>query len=588
MSYAQTVTFAIQAGLRLYGAGRKAYADSARGRALALPLPRAPGVRPDSAENWFLTSDSGQAIVQQTPRVDWLLGQNSRSPAQDAELTDLYLFYWSRENPSDPIAVNAEGALSGEELSALLVVRQWSDTEAQGASSLQTITGTLVNIAIEYFVQTPGAVSDERPQGRALKAFLEVLDQTDFANVPPKEIASGLMVAILDTVGAYPEILGGGENERKVITNVSKSLAGSAKSFLAEATDMERREAGEWLQLVGHAVFKGAAETVLAEPGRYFKVKPGAESEVVVEVGNTITRLLLGERQLTFRPLFSAEGLDRVAKSAMSAVAQNPGLLKVDNKGLENVIVALAENLSTTEDSLSADIFPEVVRLVLDKSADNLDLIWDTSESDPEHHLLVTASSTLLESLAKAPPDNARWKPQFTPQQLLEMAESVMDEVVENPAWLVERAGTTSSHLEAAVEAILVSLRKVPGDRISAETGVAVLRAGLGGVALRLALVEELPAAGGEAARPAITAALDAIFGEIFADHVQAEASWDLARNSTLQLLTKIALNKLARIGAESGHVEVLRVAVHDLITQEAPFDAVAFGDRLDELLFAI
>jgi hypothetical protein len=453
------------------------------------------------------------------------------------------------------------------------------------ATPLQTITGTLVNIAIDYFVHTPGVVSEERSEGRALKAFFEALDQTDFAKVPPKEIATGLMVAVLDTVSLHPDVLSGGENEQKLIMNVSMSLAESAKGFLEDATDKERRDAGVWIQLIGHAVFKAAAETVLAEPGRYFKVKPGAESEIVVQIGNTITNLLLGERQLEFRELFSAQGLNKVAKSALSAIAKNPEILKIDNKGVENIIVALAENLSKLKKKIPADIFPEIVRLVLDKSADNLDLLWGKSFKSPRRHLLVTATSTLLKSISKTPPPCSTWKPHFTPDQFIEIANAVLEEVVNNPAWLVNEAGNASGYLQAAVEAILEALHKVPGNRVSAETGVAVLRAGIGAVALRLSLLDELADTAKQPAKVAVSAALEAIFDEVFADSVSANNNWDLARNSTLQTLVEIALDKLATFGATEQEIEKLRQAVQEVLDQDAPFNPEAFANRLDDLL---
>jgi hypothetical protein len=586
MSYAQTALFAIQAGLRLYGATRKAYADSVRGCALILPLPRAPGVLVDTAENWFLTSNSGIDIVQQTPRIRWLMEQTSRSEAQNAELVDLYRFYRSPVNPSHEDAEDVRGELSNDEMFALLEVRQWSDDEANSmANPLQTITGTLVNIAIDYFVQTPGVVSEDRSEGRALKAFFEALDDTEFAKVPPKEIATGLMVAVLDTVSSHPDFLSGGENEKKLIMNVSKSLAESAKGFLEDATDKERRDAGVWVQLIGHAVFKGAAETVLADPGRYFKVRPDAESEIVVEIGNTFTNLLLGERQLEFRELFSAQGLNKVAKSALAAVAKNPEILKIDNKGVENIIVSLSENLSRLKNKISADIFPEVVRLVLDKSADNLDLLWGKSFKSPRRHLLVMATDTLLKSISKTPPAGSTWKPQFTPDQLIEVANSVLDEVVNNPAWILNEAGNASGCLQAAVEAILEALHKVPGNRISAETGVAILRSGIGAVALRLSLLDELADTAEQPAKVAVSAALEAIFGEVFADGVSADDNWDLARNSTLQTIAEIALDKLAKFGATKQEIEKLRQAVQELVIQDTPFNPEGFANRLDDLL---
>jgi hypothetical protein len=304
-----------------------------------------------------------------------------------------------------------------------------------------------------------------------------------------------------------------------------------------------------------------------------------------VQIGNTITNLLLGERQLEFRELFSAQGLNKVAKSALSAIAKNPEILKIDNKGVENIIVALAENLSKLKKKIPADIFPEIVRLVLDKSADNLDLLWGKSFKSPRRHLLVTATSTLLKSISKTPPPCSTWKPHFTPDQFIEIANAVLEEVVNNPAWLVNEAGNASGYLQAAVEAILEALHKVPGNRVSAETGVAVLRAGIGAVALRLSLLDELADTAKQPAKVAVSAALEAIFDEVFADSVSANNNWDLARNSTLQTLVEIALDKLATFGATEQEIEKLRQAVQEVLDQDAPFNPEAFANRLDDLL---
>ncbi|MCK4794405.1 MAG: hypothetical protein KAV87_62330, partial [Desulfobacteraceae bacterium] len=251
----------------------------------------------------------------------------------------------------------------------------------------------------------------------------------------------------------------------------------------------------------------------------------------------------------------------------------------------ENIIVVLAEDLSKLKEKISPDIFPEVVHLVLDKSADNLDLLWGKSFKRPRRHLLVTATYTLLKSIAKTPPQGSTWKPQFTPDQLIEVANAVFEEVVNNPAWLVDEAGNASGYLQAAVEAILEALHKVPGNRISAETGVKVLRTGMGAVALRLSLLDELPSTAEQPAKVAVSAALEAIFGEIFADGVGAYANWDLARNSTLQTLAEIALDKLAKFGATREEVEKLRQAVQELINQDGPFNPEGFTIRLEDLL---
>jgi len=102
---------------------------------------------------------------------------------------------------------------------------------------------------------------------------------------------------------------------------------------------------------------------------------------------------------------------------------------------------------------------------------------------------------------------------------------------------------------------------------------------------LRLSLLYELADTAGQPAKVAVSAALEAIFGEVFADGVSADGNWDLARNSTLQTIAKIGLDKLAKFGATQQEIEKLRQAVQELLNQDTPFNPEGFANRLDDLL---
>ena len=58
------VLWAIQAGVRLYAAGRKAYVEATLDRPLILPLPRGPGISTASARNFFKSDPQGTVIAQ--------------------------------------------------------------------------------------------------------------------------------------------------------------------------------------------------------------------------------------------------------------------------------------------------------------------------------------------------------------------------------------------------------------------------------------------------------------------------------------------------------------------------------------------
>lgn len=586
MGYAEMVMFAIQAALQLYGAGRRAYVDGTRGRALTLPLPRMPGIGFDSAQTWFTLEVLGMAAVKRMPRLKRLL--DGATPADQSELIDVYLAIRAEVDPAWPEGTDVRGQFSVEQISTLLEVRQWVRGETdKPPTALQQVAGTLINLAVDYFANTPGAVSKDRPAGRALLAFLNAIDDVDFANTAVTDIAGDLMIAVLDSVAETPELAGGGKREQALIASITKTMAASAKDHLANAPTTERWEAATWLRLSTRALVKGGADAVLGNPVLFLDVKQGAEANVVSQVGKTVADLLIGEDRVTFRRLLSGEGLSAVVRSSLDAVAKNPELLKIGNEGLKNVLVAIAGDVAKTEGVLGPDLFPELARLVLEHSADNIDLLWGKEFTTADRHLLVTASRALLTSLAAPPPAGAKWMPRFTREQILQVAGIVFDEVVDNPDWLVKRAGAASPPLGMTVEAMLASMRGLDGNRISADAGVAMLQAGLKAVALQLPLLNELPAGSADAGKIALTAALDAVFSEIFRDGLGGTAQWRVTRNSMVQGVVEVGLAELAKTGAGPEQIAALRDAVKALAGGGTPPDLTAFAEDLQHRLAA-
>ena len=213
----QIVFTAIHAGLRLYRAGYTAYVDSTRNRALTLPLPRGPNEPTADAAFKFFTRDTrGKAIAAaaNNERLRWLLNkidQDDQSPDLEQELLQIYsVAYWSTQT-DDPGVDMGPSPVNADEFISLLTIRQWSQSEAPGRlTALQQVAGTLVNIAVDYFAHTPGLISSNRPEGRALLVFLETIDDVDFAAAPLPDIVGNILVGVLDGVNAVPEVISGG------------------------------------------------------------------------------------------------------------------------------------------------------------------------------------------------------------------------------------------------------------------------------------------------------------------------------------------------------------------------------------------
>jgi hypothetical protein len=585
----QIVFTAIHAGLRLYSAGYTAYVDSTRSRAMTLPLPRGPSLpNVTTALAFFTETKEGKAIaaVEKNERLRWLLNElDQRDLPQplSKEFLQIYSVAFWRTQSADPNVELGPSPVNADEFISLLTIRQWSDSEApEKLTALQQVAGTLVNIAVDYFAHTPGLISSNRPEGRALLVFLETIDDLDFAVTPLPDIVGNLLVGVLDGVNAVPEIISGGAREQDLIKNVTRTLAISANQYLADASTEEKRNAGTWLQLIAHSVVKSGAEIILSDPVRFLRVQPGAEVNIVQQVGSTLTDLIIGDDELKLGALLSGEALNKITKAMLKAVAENPEVLEIGNDGFKSLIRELALDLAQRKDLFGDDLLPDILRLVLEKSAANLALLWPAGSDSARNHLLVTATSELLQALAESAADGA-W-PKLSRGQMLSIAENVFDEVLDNPAWLLERVNGQSA-LGAGLKAVLTSLGNQPADKINTETLMVALRSGLVAAATDRALLEKLPAPGTDAGKIALEAAIDAVIGTVNGDTVPADRKWRLLRNSSLQALIEIGLASLAENGSNQKHIDALRAEITLLIQISYGFEE--YKNRLDARLKA-
>ena len=583
------VLWAIQAGVRLYAAGKSAYVEATLDRPLVLPLPSGPGINVASARNFFKNDPQGIIIAgrEENAHIRHLLAAADAGTLDSEEeetLKHIYKAYLLELQPDVFDRPPFTDVPRGHEIVAIMTVRQWSKGQlGDHPSALQRIAGTVVNIAVDYFLYSPGAISSNHPTGRALRAYLDAIDSLDFSEAPPSEIAGELMVAVVDSVCVHPDLIGNTETEKKLIRNVSLCLSKSARTHLGNVPTEARWNGSAWLQMIARAVIKGGADTVLADPNTVLGLGE-TEAGFVREVGKVVADLVIGPEKVRFQPLLSGEGMNTVVKAALRATARNPGILRVDNHGLRGILVGIADGISQQKNLLVEDLFPEVARMVLDGSADNLDLIWPKGSSDPKDHLLITATKQLFHALAEGTRKSG-W-PTLTKSQLMNIVEVSFKETMENPEWLIEQAGIKGdSALSVAVRASLESLGRMKGPLVSADTAAVAISAAMSASARRLELLRRLPPGGADAGKVAVSAAMDAVFEQACGDDVGAEDKWIRARQSSLVMALEVALDKLARIGAEQRHIDVLRREIGGLV--DGRLTAQELGDRLEPLLRA-
>jgi hypothetical protein len=579
----EVVFLAIQAGVRLYAGFRNAYVASVREATITLPLPRAPGLSTKTMADFFI---GGQAEPWQMPPNDSALGRLIAKAGHGAELSDdeqamLERAYGLCRAETKPPSTDVEGvsipesvpALSSAEFMALTEVRQWAKGEAgEPPSTFQLVAGALVDTAVFWFVNQPGAISDKHPQGRALLAFLQGISDVDFATAAPHDILSRLLVGVLDTVAAEPRLLVGGRKEEALVTNVSKALAGAlAERFKKPRTAGEQEDAASWAQLVARTVLKAGADTVLANPPLFLGVRPGDEASVVDGMGRAFLNLVVPDDpsrpdQIALAALVSGTGLENLVRAALQAVGEHPGVLGLGKPptGIEALVGELATSFAQAKlPASAAAAFPEIAQIVLEKTAAHLDEIWGGTRTDVERNLLVLATRHTLEALAEAATNDG---PVFTKTQLTLLFDAVLAEVVENPRWVVTRVGAVeeSKLLSTALEAALTALRGQTLATLSGETRLAIVKAALKAGGQQLALLREIPPGGRDAGKIAVEAAIDTVFDELAKG--DADASWRVARGSAIAALVEVALDRLSSLPAGDAklqaRIDALRAAV--------------------------
>jgi hypothetical protein len=313
---------------------------------------------------------------------------------------------------------------------------------------------------------------------------------------------------------------------------------------LAQHTDnlTAQERVADWGELVFRSVLSSAGRLVIADPKRFLGVDQPGDIAAVTRVGDAVLGLVLDQPDLRLDRVFGREGLDTVVKAALAAIGEHPEILHVNQAGLQKLLAEVATQLARHDTVVTPDILPELARLVLDKTGENLALLWPDLATNPARNLALTAVRTALDIVAREPPAGAKWTPRFSRDDLLAVSEACVEELVAHPGWLITEAGEVNDNLTVALEAALGVLRARGDRRLSPAVGVDVLRAALQAVARRKEFLDRMPNG-----QPLVAAALDAILGTIFGSQASAEAQWRLVQSEVIRNAVHIGLDQLAR-----------------------------------------
>src|SRR5262245_35698694 len=390
---AALVMFAIRSAIKLAQQSRAAYVDSTRARALALPLPDfAPAPDAVSAANYF--AGPGVAHIAGMPQLRALLALSARTLEQDEELKAFHDECFLLDLAQQGIKPSADGSLfDAAQLNALVTVRQWRRGADPHPSVVQRLAGTFIELGVDYLTTVPGALNPASGHGKVAMTFLQTLQDVDFAETPLGDWPVRAFAAALETAGAHPELVSGDPKIQALVGVTTKALtetvATRIKAMRAGGGPNLTREEQltEWADAIFRSVLASGGQMVLADPKGFFGLQDEAQGALVSEVGQAVLTLVLDQQpgKLDLERVFGRQGIDAVVRSALNVVGEHPELIRgAGNTAQQKLMAGVAQELGGYESVVAAGMLPDLARIILEKTGENLPLLWPDASRDPK------------------------------------------------------------------------------------------------------------------------------------------------------------------------------------------------------------
>ena len=599
---ASLVLFAIKAATKLGEQARLAYVDSTRRRELTLPLPKFfAGTTAADAVSFFEHPKLGQPYLTGTaglppePRLQQLVDQfrgGQHTPAVAAELVDFHVKYRNirnaEENPDDA------GRLAPEDMLALLSVQQWRKGTDPTPSTLHRVAGTLVELGIDYALTSPNLCDRHSSAGKLALGFLTALDEVNFTEADLSELPARLFVAALETTAEHPELLSGDAKAQELIRVTTKGLSSDvAMRIHAIEADAAldpiakrhaRRDVQDWAELLFRGTLASGGRLVLSNPATFLGTTKPGKSALVSTVGTSVLNFALADGN-RFGALLSRPGVETILDAALRSVAEHPEILgHSDNQALTAYLSSLAGDLAALPGGLApANLLPEIARMTLQRTSQNLALFWPELATRPEYNALGAAAKIALEILAAPPADGQKWRPAFRREDLLGLTELVLDELVSNPGWLIDPSGKVSPALREVLAAIYDAVRAEADPRLGSAAGTALVRIAFAALATRTEFADPLPGKG-----PVIGEIVAVVLRAAFAAAAQEATAARMARLDAITGLLRETLVVMARHPLTAAAVKKLEATLKKEMAQVAGgrgLDLVRYATALEKAL---
>ena len=564
----QVILFAIQAAVRLEGQMKSAQIEQIKKHTLNLVTPKFSGrVTVRSASSWFM--NDGKSTISNDKRLIELTqkARFDRRNITDAEEKELTAAYIKIRNLEEGHVKFDNINLSKSNIFALTDIKQWEEGTNPNPSPLQRVAGSLVEIGVDYFRNFSHLASTTSTQGKLLMSFLDAIDEVDFAEGQLEDIATSFMTATVETLDSGVSLLGGDTNSSALLKTVAKGVVTDLNTYITTTGAdnlLKQSEAKDWGQLIFKSVVSSAGTEVLANPNTFLGTN-GATSEMITCVGNSLLNGIMTDMEagdgvvVSLKNVFTTETLDSVTKASLQVLAEHPEWYELDNTGLQNILTSLVDTVANYPNQLGLDMIPDLTNLILSQTAGNLNLIYQGDPSNPANNLLITTADLVLRTLQSAVPTEAgqKWQPVFTKSQTLSLIDSVMQEVVSNPDWILSSAANANPMLEDVLGSVFKSLQGVSLVGMSTSTKMGIVKSAIETVAVNQGLLEKFNINGEQ--QQLLNYGIDIVLSYSFGEKASAKSKWALASSDALNMLIDGVLVRLANEGASESVVALTK-----------------------------
>ncbi len=535
---AEAIVFAINSAIRLGRNAQRAYAKSLTSKSIVLPLPKFSGTpNAFTAQNFFDNDDEVTGGATYLKKMERLADIHDRfkNGVGDAVPTnqelDMYVAAYAQLGTlvaQEASSTFQDGLdddrINADELVALLSIRQYTHDSAKHTNPLQMVAGTLVEIGIDYFNRIPGALNEQSATGRTLKHFLKAFDELKLSdNVAlhrqSRKIVPQLFIAAAESISDLGQDATNDPKVQGFIKVAGKGIAEDLFRRLEHISDSDNQEeAVNWGRFLLRSTVSNAGSYVFASPREFFDTNSGASELIKATSTVLLDAILQDPDKINIKDGLNAHTLDRLLKSSFGVLAEHPQLIHHKN-GFQEIVSGVSSALKDY-DYRRPDLFPELVRLVLEQTGQNLRLFRQPHDDHGPgagngHDLLISAVQLILAELSR-PVSDGQWRPRLSKSQLLFITEQLLDKVVRNPNWMIHQADGKPL-LAAVIRATMDGLARIPAtERLSAATFEWLLQRNLRVVAANELVLQKIKWSNDGEEEAVLQQALNLVFAFVF------------------------------------------------------------------------